>query len=142
LLPDPVTIDSLHSWTGLDGEGYRIFSGTALYTVAFDRRLDASDAYLLDLGKVHESARVRLNGADLGVLIGPVFRTVVAGNILQDSNTLEIEVTNLMANRIADLDRNGVLWKKFYNINFPSRLPENRRADGLFDASQWEPLPS
>jgi hypothetical protein len=142
LLPDPVTIDSLRSWSGMNGEGYRAFSGTAVYTISFDRPLDASDAYLLDLGKIHESARVRLNGADLGVLIGPVFRTVVAGDLLQENNTLEVEVTNLMANRIANLDRNGVLWKKFYNINFPSRLRENRGADGLFDASEWEPLPS
>ncbi len=142
LLPDPFTIDSLRSWTGMDGEGYRTFSGTAIYTVSFNRPLDASEAYLLDLGKVHESARVRLNDADLGVLIGPVFRTVVAGDLLQENNTLEVEVTNLMANRIVDLDRNGVLWKKFYNINFPSRLRENRGADGLFDASEWEPQPS
>ena len=47
-----------------------------------------------------------------------------------------------MANRIADLDRRGVVWKKFYNINFPSRLPENRGADGLFTAAAWPPLDS
>jgi hypothetical protein len=51
-------------------------------------------------------------------------------------------VTNLAANRIADLDRRGVAWKKFYNVNMPSRLPENRGPDGLFTAAQWRPLPS
>ena len=51
-------------------------------------------------------------------------------------------MTNLMANRIADLERRGVRWKKFYNVNFPSRLPENRGADGLFTAAKWEPLES
>jgi hypothetical protein len=35
-----------------------------------------------------------------------------------------------------------VAWKKFYNINFPSRLPANRGPDGLFRAAHWEPLPS
>jgi hypothetical protein len=45
-------------------------------------------------------------------------------------------------NRIADLDRRGVPWKKFYNVNTPSWLPANRGPDGLFTAAKWEPLPS
>ena len=32
-------------------------------------------------------------------------------------NTLRIEVTNLPANRIADLDRKGVEWRKMKEIN-------------------------
>jgi hypothetical protein len=47
-----------------------------------------------------------------------------------------------MANRIADLDRRGVPWKKFYNVNFPARLQTNRGPDGLFSAAKWAPLPS
>jgi hypothetical protein len=39
-----------------------------------------------------------------------------------------------MMNRIADLDRRKVFWKKFYNVNFPARLAENRK-NGLFDAA-------
>ncbi|HRT48734.1 MAG TPA: hypothetical protein P5151_11315, partial [Bacteroidales bacterium] len=48
---------------------------------------------------------------------------------------------NLAANRIAYMDRKGIEWKKFYNTNFPSRLPQNRK-EGLFDASAWQPRPS
>ena len=33
-------------------------------------------------------------------------------------------------------------WKKFYNVNFAARLPENRGPDGLFTAAAWEPLDS
>jgi hypothetical protein len=51
-------------------------------------------------------------------------------------------VANPMANRIADMDRRGVVWKKFYNVNMPSRLPENRGPGGLFSAAKWKPLPS
>jgi hypothetical protein len=47
-----------------------------------------------------------------------------------------------MANRIADLDRRGVEWKKFYNTNFPARIPANRNEKGLFDASKWLPRES
>ena len=53
-----------------------------------------------------------------------------------------MSVTNLSANRIRDLDVRGAPWKKFYNVNFPARYPENRGADGLFSAARWEPLES
>jgi hypothetical protein len=42
-----------------------------------------------------------------------------------------------MANRIIDLDKRGVQWKKFYNINMSARLAENRGPDGLFTAAKW-----
>ena len=47
-----------------------------------------------------------------------------------------------MANRIADLDRQNVNWKKFYNVNFPARLRDNRGPDGYFNASKWPPKDS
>jgi hypothetical protein len=47
-----------------------------------------------------------------------------------------------MANRIIDLDKRGVEWKKFYNINMSAKLAENRTAGGLFTAAKWQPLPS
>jgi hypothetical protein len=55
---------------------------------------------------------------------------------------LEVSVSNLMANRIAALDHAGVRWRKFYNVNFPARFPQNRGADGLFSAAAWEPVES
>jgi len=91
---------------------------------------------------VRESARVVFNGTELGTFIGPWFRAEVPENLIRDTNTLEVEVSNLMANRIADLDRRGVPWKKFYNTNFPARLAANRGEDGLFTAAKWTPLPS
>ena len=56
-------------------------------------------------------------------------------------NALEVKVSNLMANRIAWLDRNNIEWKKFYNINFAARLKENTK-NGIFDASAWQPRES
>ena len=46
-----------------------------------------------------------------------------------------------MANRIMAMDKQNIFWKKFYNVNFPSRKPENRK-NGLFDASGWTPKES
>jgi hypothetical protein len=140
-LPDARTTDSLASWTTF-GEAGRSFSGTASYSTTFARPQTAADAWRLDLGRVHESARVRINGQDVATLIGPTYSVVLEAGLLRAENTLEVFVTNLSANRIADLDRRGVIWKKFYNVNMPARLPENRGEDGLFTAAHWEPLDS
>ncbi len=141
-LPEEVTTSTLGSWTRFEAAGVKAFSGTATYTIAFPRPATAATAWRLDLGQVRDSARVRLNGLDLGTLIGPVFQLTLDGALLADRNVLEIDVTNQMANRIADLDRRSVPWKKFYNVDFPARLPENRGPDGLFTAAGWEPLES
>lgn len=142
-LPAARTIDRLISWTAFDNDDrVKSFAGTATYSTTFARPQGTADAWLIDLGRVHDSARVKLNGRDLGTPIGPWFRVVVDGASLRPTNTLEVTVTNLSANRIADLDRRGVPWKKFYNVNMPARLPQNRGADGLFSAAKWEPLDS
>ena len=141
-LPAARTIARLASWTTLGADDLQPFSGTATYSTRFPRSANRADLWSLDLGRVHESAQVRLNGRDLGTLIGPRFTLTVTPDQLRASNVLEVTVTNLMANRIAALDRAGVGWRKFYNVNFPSRFPENRGTDGLFTAAKWEPLPS
>jgi hypothetical protein len=48
------------------------------------------------------------------------------------SHKLEIEVTNLAMNRVADLDRRKVNWKYFYDANLASL----QQKSGL-DASNW-----
>jgi hypothetical protein len=140
-LPPPRSVDRLVSWTtfGPDAEA---FSGTASYVSTFARPSSAGQQWQLDLGRVAESARVRLNGRDMATLISPPYRVVIDSSQLRATNTLEVSVTNLSANRVRDLDGRGVHWKKFYNVNFPARFPENRGPDGLFSAATWEPLVS
>ena len=125
-IPAERTLDRLASWTTFGGEDLKAFSGTAMYSTRFPRPRERASLWRLDLGRVHESAHVRLNGIDVETLIGPRFSVAVTDEQLRASNLLEVRVTNLMANRIAALDRAGVPWKTFYNVNFPSRLPENR----------------
>ena len=83
-----------------------------------------------------------MNGRTVATLIGPSYQLVIDSAQLRATNTLEVSVTNLSANRIRDLDVRSVNWKKFYNVNFPARLADNRGADGLFTAAKWEPLES
>jgi hypothetical protein len=141
-LPPATETETLGSWTDLDGDAVKAFSGTATYAISFLRPNDQAQRWLLDLGAVRESAAVRLNGQAIGTLIGPTYRLYLDASALADDNRLEIDVSNLMANRIADMDRRQIPWKKFYNVNFPSRLAANRGPNGLFDASKWTPLPS
>ena len=141
-LPATVTTHSLGSWTEFEGTAYKAFSGTAKYTISFQQPTGEGDAWVLNLGRVAESAKIRLNGDDLGTLFTPPFKMTISKNQIQKTNTLEVQVSNLMSNRIADLDRRGVIYKKFYNINFPPRKRENRDETGLFNASQWLPLES
>jgi hypothetical protein len=141
-LPAAVQTEKLVSWTDFGGQDVKIFSGTARYTISIGRPEGRADGWLLDLGRVCESASVKLNGKELGTLICPPFRIMIAENLMEKKNNLEVEVSNLMANRIADMDRRGVKWKKFYNVNFPPRRRENRGPDGLFNASGWQPRDS
>ncbi len=87
-------------------------------------------AFALDLGNVSQSARVRVNGKDYGTLITPPFRVVV-DNLKSTGNVLDVEVTSVAANRIRDLDRRGVNWKIFKDINI---VDENYRP---FNAANW-----
>jgi hypothetical protein len=132
-LPDPYETGTLSSWTDR-GEKAARFAGTAVYRIEFDAPAEGS-AWLLDLGQVQSSARVRLNGREIGTLIGPSFKTTL-DDVRPRGNLLEIEVTNLTANRIRDLDRRGVEWRIFYDINFVNR------EYGPFDAADWPVFPS
>ena len=141
VLPKPERIKSLALWTTMDDESYKSFSGTARYSIDFKKPVHQANSWILDLGEVRESAEVFLNGKSLGILIGPVFRVSVDDTLLKKENHLQIKVANLMANRISYMDRNGIFWKKFYNVNFPARKSENRK-NGIFDAAHWRPKPS
>ncbi|GAB2943504.1 glycosyl hydrolase [Hymenobacter coalescens] len=140
-LPAPVETRELASWTQL-GEAAQKFSGTAAYATTFAMPSGAAEGWLLDLGRVAESARVQLNGQDLGTLIGPTYQVFIPKEQLKATNTLTVQVSNGMANRIIDLERRGVEYRNFYNINMSSKLKENRNEKGLFTAAKWEPKES
>jgi hypothetical protein len=131
VLPKAAEFSSLASWTTFpDPEALR-FAGTARYTIRFASPATKADEWTLDLGRVCETARVRVNGKDAGVLWSSPFRLAVGRFLQPGVNTMEVDVTNLAANRIADLDRRKVDWKRFHEINF---VNINYKP---FDASGW-----
>jgi hypothetical protein len=130
-LPAEIETRALASWTTLGDAEARRFAGTARYAIEVERPAGDADDWLLDLGRVCESARVRLNGRDVGTLWCAPFQIRMGEFLRPGRNLLEVEVTNLAANRVADLDRRGVVWKAFHEINFVNR---DYRP---FDASEW-----
>ena len=139
-LPAATTLAAPTAWTELAGGDVKAFAGTAVYRLEFERPADLrAGPVVLDLGRVADSARVRLNGRPVGALIAPPWRCVLPGEaaFTPGKNVLEIAVTNIAANRIADLDRRDPSWKKFYNTNYPARLGANRGPDGNFSAAKW-----
>lgn len=145
VLPKSITTTQLISWTEFEGDDYKNFSGTAVYSSEFQApsfKSNSSDGLILKFEKVHESARIRLNGKEIAVLLGPSYEIFIPKTDLKENNKLEVEVTNLMANRMAYMDKNNLLYKKFYNVNFPARFKENRDENGIFTAKNWSPKPS
>ena len=128
--PGNLQTDELMSWTKMGDMETRRFAGTAQYQTEFNWDKDSKSA-ILDLGDVKDCAHVILNGKDFGTLLGPTYKVKV-DNLENGKNLLQVDVTNVAANRIRDMDINGIEWRKFYDINLVNidYLP--------FDASGWE----
>ena len=117
-LPEMLTMDQAGPWTGY-GDNYDAFAGTAIYSTSFKPgNFDPEKERIwIELEDLRESARIRINGKDAGALIAHPFRIDITDHLKKGNNRIEIEVTNVSANRIRALERSGREWKKFYDIN-------------------------
>ncbi|EMI52698.1 glycosyl hydrolase family 2, sugar binding domain protein [Rhodopirellula sallentina SM41] len=100
--PESTTFESLQDWTSHDESGIRYYSGIAEYSRLFryDQAVDPDQPIYLDLGVVHDLARVRLNDQDLGVVWCAPWRVDVSSALLKGENRLVIEVANRWRNRL------------------------------------------
>lgn len=135
VIPDPFVIETITPWQTWS-KATEAFSGTARYSLPFELPETGSDEYVLDLGLVRESARVKINGHDAGTAWAIPFKLRIGKWLKSGENHIEIEVTNLAANRIRALEKSGKEWKIFYEINM---VDVGYRT---FDATKWEPTPS
>lgn len=138
ILPASVITNDLKSWTEY-GATYSAFSGIAHYETTIPPLSGEIDNWLLDLDNVHETAVVYLNDVCLGTLFNKPYTLEIPAALLKGNDKLKIKVTNLMANRIIDMDKRGIEWRIFYNTNFSTKYKENRGDDGKFTAKSWEP---
>src|SRR5690606_16340936 len=91
-------LSSLASWT--EWAGLEHSSGSVIYTRSFELPDDVREGSIeLDLGEVHEIARLSVNGQELGVRMWKPYVFQLKPELLQSHNELQVEVTNSLANR-------------------------------------------
>ena len=129
-------LESLGSWTELNVPAAKINRGTGIYQTTFTVDDLGSDEWVLDLGDVRESARVLVNGLAVTTLWSVPFECNIGKYLKKGENALQIEVTNLPANAIAELDRQKVEWRIFKEINFVDINYKNS------NYGNWQPMPS
>ena len=114
--------------------------GTGVYQCNFEvnqYQLNDSHTWQIDLGDVRESARVSINGHDIGCAWAVPYVLWFDKSVLHEGiNTISIAVTNLPANHIAELDRKGVKWRKMKEINMVDINYKNT------SFANWKPMPS
>jgi len=102
--PGTVKFEQLVGWSKHADKGIKYYSGIATYETTFDLPdnfdPEKDNAFYLELGEVHNLARVILNGKDLGVLWTAPWRADISNGLLKTGNKLEIEVANLWVNRL------------------------------------------
>ena len=129
-------LNQLQTWETL-GDAARITMGTGVYTTTLKlNKRQAVKRWLIDLGDVRESARVYVNGQLVGCAWSVPFTLECSGVFHKGKNEIRIEVTNLPANRIAELDRQGVKWRKMKEINVVDLNYKRTTYEG------WEPVKS
>ena len=110
-------LEQLQTWETLS-DSAAVTMGTGVYTTTFRlTKEQAHQHWQIDLGDVRESARVYVNDEFLGCAWAVPFVLDCRKSLKKGNNELRIEVTNLPANRIRDLDRRDVKWRKFNEIN-------------------------
>ncbi len=135
-LPADRQLKQPEAWTSFSDSAATAFSGRAEYSISFSMPKVSAFEFVLDAGKVYESARIWVNGNDAGILWSIPYRTRIGRYLKPGKNTIKIEVANLMANRIRYMDRKGIEWKKFKDINI---VDINYKP---LDASSWKVMPS
>ncbi|MBD8083353.1 glycosyl hydrolase [Chryseobacterium caseinilyticum] len=136
-LPKTRTLDKLQPWTNFAEDASTLsFSGTGVYTTTLKLKKKNADDYLLKFDKLYESARVIVNGQDAGIVWSLPFEINIGKYLKKGKNTIQIEVCNLMANRIRDMDQKKIQWRNYHEINF---VNINYKP---FDASNWKVQPS
>lgn len=136
-LPKSKTLDKLQPWTNFtEDSSTQSFSGTGVYTTSFKLKKNKADDFVLKFDKLYESAKVIVNGQDAGIVWSIPFEINIKRYLKKGNNTIQIEVCNLMANRIKYMDENKIQWRNYHEINFVNIDYKP------FDASNWKVQPS
>ncbi len=119
---ESLTVSSLSDWTESDDPRVKYYSGTATYRTAFDWKADGGK-HLLHIDGLNWIASVKLNGQPAGIIWCSPWEIEI-GHLLQDGvNTLEIEVTNSLYNRMIG-DASLKEDERFTHSSYPLVTPD------------------
>ncbi|MHA1699886.1 MAG: glycosyl hydrolase [Promethearchaeota archaeon] len=86
-------------------------NGPAFYKTTVmidDKYLDPSWRILLDLGKVHDTAIIRVNGQLVATILVPPYETEITSMVRSGANTLSIKVTCTLRNLLVGYGRENI----------------------------------
>ncbi len=98
-----IHLDKLISWSNLEQDELKYFSGTATYSHDFvltAKQLKTNQNLILDLGKVKDIATVFINGKEVETLWKAPYQIDISSFAKIGKNTLQISVINQWDNRI------------------------------------------
>ena len=136
---ESVQMQGVQPWTNLDSM-WQTARGTARYSVEVklsQKQIKQAAGWVLDLGDVRESATVYVNGKRAGTVFAVPYRVDVTPYLHAGKNTIEIDVTGLPANYVAEMDRRGIIWRRFKDANIA-----NLKGGKISYYGNWDVMPA
>ncbi|KPL11147.1 MAG: hypothetical protein AMS26_20640 [Bacteroides sp. SM23_62] len=125
--PDSYQLEKLTSWSEIDHEGIRYYSGSASYSRDFsvgEETLSAGSEAFAVFGDIQEMARVFVNGNDCGIVWTPPYKARITPYLKAGTNSITVQVINTWNNRIVGDVRNPDK-KPFTKTNAKIRFNED-----------------
>jgi hypothetical protein len=124
--PASYQLDSLVSWTDIDNDGIKYYSGTAIYERAFTlpgKALENGTKAYVVFEDIQEMVHVFVNGEDCGIVWTPPFKANITPYLKDGQNKITVKAVNAWNNRIVgDLKNPSV---KYSNTNLRRKFREN-----------------
>ena len=96
-------------------ESKELGDSAAYYKFAYNN-VDSSRR-LLEFEELYESARIIVNGSYAGTMWCLPYRLDIGDYLKPGEHIIAVDVMGLPANRIAEMDRKGIVWRKFKDTN-------------------------
>ncbi len=107
--PETYQMEKLISWSDIDLDGVKYYSGTATYTREFtveEGMLAKDTKVFVAFEDIQEIARVYINNNDCGIIWTPPYKANVTKHLKPGANEIRVDVTNTWNNRIVGDLRN------------------------------------
>ncbi|MBA7524138.1 hypothetical protein ES705_16275 [subsurface metagenome] len=125
--PESHKLEKLTSWSDIDNEGIRYYSGSASYSRDFSvdkETLSKGTEAFVVFEDIQEMARISVNGNDCGIVWIPPYKARITPYLEAGTNNITVEVINTWNNRIVGDIRNPDK-KPFANTNAKIRFNQN-----------------